>query len=44
MIRYVHYGTAMGNAVPELKEAADYVTERADQDGIARALAHFGLI
>ncbi|GFO85988.1 Cof-type HAD-IIB family hydrolase [Anaerostipes butyraticus] len=44
MIRYVHYGTAMGNAVPELKEAADYVTERADQDGIARGLAHFGLI
>ncbi|HJC51419.1 MAG TPA: Cof-type HAD-IIB family hydrolase [Candidatus Anaerostipes avistercoris] len=44
MIRYVHYGTAMGNAVPELKEAADYVTERADRDGIALGLEHFGLI
>ncbi|MFI3249475.1 MAG: Cof-type HAD-IIB family hydrolase [Eubacteriales bacterium] len=37
-------GVAMGNGIPAAKEVADYVTETNDQDGIAKALAHFNLI
>ena len=33
---------AMGNAVPELKARATYVTSPVDEDGLARAAAHFG--
>ena len=44
MVQYVHYGVAMGNAVPELIEAAEYKTECADKDGIALGLKRFGLI
>lgn len=32
-------GVAMGNALPHVKEIADYVTTTNDEDGIARALA-----
>ncbi len=35
---------AMGNAYPEVKSAADYVTSDVDSDGIFLALKHFGLI
>ncbi len=35
---------AMGNAVDELKERADYVTDDIDRDGIYKALVHLGLI
>lgn len=35
---------AMGNAVPALKELADYVTADADDDGILKACEHFGWI
>jgi len=34
----------MGNAVKELHEKAYFVTKRIDEDGIAFALRHFGLI
>lgn len=34
----------MGNAMEELKEAADYVTDAVDSDGIRNACVHFGLI
>lgn len=44
MVKAVHIGIAMGNADPKLKAAADYVTADADKDGIALALAHFGLL
>lgn len=44
MLKYVKYGIAMGNSVPELIEAAPYVTARADEDGIALGLKKFGLI
>lgn len=36
-------GIAMGNAIPELKAAADYVTTAVDEDGIWNACEHFGL-
>lgn len=35
---------AMGNAIPQLKERADYVTADADKDGILLACRHFGWI
>ena len=35
---------AMGNALPGVKERADYVTDDAAFDGVATGLAHFGLI
>lgn len=38
MVRVAGIGVAMGNAVPELKAAADVVTTSVDDDGIARAL------
>ena len=37
-------GGAMGNAVEEVQAAADYVTASVDEDGVGRALRHFGLI
>ena len=37
-------GIAMGNAVQELKEAADYVTSDIGEDGIYKACKHFHLI
>ena len=37
-------GVAMGNAVKELKEAADYVTSPIAEDGIYRACLHLGLL
>jgi len=41
MIRYAGLGIAVGNAVDELKEAADYVTESSDTDGVAKAIEKF---
>jgi len=38
MIQYVGIGVAMGNAVQELKNVAQYVTASNDEDGIAEAL------
>ena len=35
---------AMGNAVDEVKQLADYVTSSTDRDGIARALIHLGCV
>ena len=43
MIRCAGIGVAMGNARDEVKEAADYVTGDAAEDGVASALSHFGL-
>ncbi len=37
-------GIAMGNAVPELKKRAAFVTKPSAEDGIAYALRHFGWI
>lgn len=37
-------GIAMGNALPKLKEAADYVTADIRDDGVYQACVHFGLI
>ena len=44
MIRYAGIGVAMGNGIDALKRAANYVTTDIDDNGIANALKHFGLI
>ena len=44
MLRTAGIGVAMGNANESLKPHADYVTASVDDDGVARALAHFGVV
>lgn len=44
MFRSVDIRVAMGNAVPALKEAADFVTKPFDQDGLLYALQHYGVL
>lgn len=44
MLRAAGIGVAMGNACAEALAAADYVTSSIDDDGIRRALEHFGVI
>ncbi len=44
MILQAGIGVAMGNATPELKQHADYITTSVDEDGILNALQHFNLI
>ena len=44
MLKHVAIGVAMGNANPEVKEIADYITSDVDDDGIWNALKHFGVI
>lgn len=44
MFAAVGTSVAMGNAATPIQAAADYVTAAVEADGIAAALAHFGLI
>ncbi len=44
MLEFAAIGVAMGNGTPGVKAAANYVTASVDEDGVARALVHFGLI
>lgn len=44
MLQAAAIGVAMGNGGPEVQAAADYVTAPIDEDGLALALCHFGLI
>lgn len=44
MLRLAGIGVAMGNAEAAAKEAADYVTDRIEEDGILKALERFRLI
>jgi Cof subfamily protein (haloacid dehalogenase superfamily) len=44
MIKYVGTGVAMGNAVEELKELADYVTDDVDNGGIEKGLRFLELL
>lgn len=44
MIEAAGVGVAMANACPEVLAAADYVSSSNDEDGVAAALSHFGLI
>ncbi len=44
MLRYCHTGIAMGNATDEVKQAADYVTDSVEDDGLYNAFDRFNLI
>lgn len=44
MLKACQTGIAMGNARPELKEVADYITSAVDEDGLLHAFKQFGLI
>lgn len=44
MLQHVSLAIAMGNAGDELKSIADFVTKDVDDDGVAYALKHYGLI
>jgi hypothetical protein len=41
MLRYAGKGVAMGNAQPEVKEAADYIAPSNDEDGIVEVIRKF---
>lgn len=44
MLAAVETAVAMGNAMPEVKALADYVTDDVTHDGTVTAMQHFGLI
>lgn len=44
MLAFAGIGVAMGNGAQCAKEAADFVTADIDEDGLEKALIHFGLI
>ena len=41
MIRFAELGVAMANAEPEVREAADFVTDSNNDDGVAKAVERF---
>lgn len=41
MIRYAGTGVAVGNAMDVLKEAADYISDTAENSGVGKAIAKF---
>ncbi|MGB7527988.1 MULTISPECIES: Cof-type HAD-IIB family hydrolase [Sphingobacterium] len=44
MLKHVNLGIAMGNANPEVKQIADYVTNDVDDNGIWNALKYFEVL
>ena len=40
MIRQAGLGIAMGNAMQQVREGADYVTADIDDDGLAQAISY----
>ena len=44
MFSAVGTAIAMGNACRSAKEAAHYITDQVDEDGIWNALKHFGVL
>lgn len=44
LIHAAGIGVAMGNAVPEVREVADYITDRSEDLGVVKGLMHFGLL
>lgn len=44
LLKAAGVGIAMGNAREDVKSVSDYVTSSVDEDGIANALKHFGII
>lgn len=44
MLEYVTHSVAMGGSCQQVKEAVEYVTDDIEQDGLAKAMAHYHLI
>ena len=44
MLQHAGIGIAMGNAADEVKANADYVTDTVENDGVWKAIVHFGLL
>ena len=44
MIEAAGHGIAMGNAVQELKDRAEFITTDILDDGVMNGLKHYGLI
>ena len=44
MLEYAGIGVALGNANDDVKSHADYITTHVDDNGVANALKHFGII
>lgn len=44
MLQHVPYGVAMGNSNDAVKAAAAYVTDDVDDNGLVKALEHYGLL
>lgn len=44
MIKYCGIGVALGNAIDELKDNSDYISDSIDKDGVYNALKHFNII
>jgi Cof subfamily protein (haloacid dehalogenase superfamily) len=44
MLEHTAVSVAMGNAPENVKEVSTYVTDSCDDDGLVKALAHFGLL
>ncbi len=44
MLRLMGTSVAMSNASEKVKAVADYVTDHVDEEGLAKALRHFGLV
>lgn len=44
MLEYVGHGIAMGNGTAPAKQAAEYITSGIHEDGVYRAMQHYGLI
>ncbi len=44
MFELCAYNVAMGNGGPEIKEAADYITDDVNEDGLLNAFKHLGLV
>ena len=44
MLSWAAHSVALGNGTPAAKAAADYVTAPIGQDGVEKALVHFGLL
>lgn len=44
MLEHSGTGVAMGNGGPEIRAAADYVTDDVEHDGLWKAFSHLGLL
>ena len=44
MLEYCEIGVAVGNAKDSVKQAADYISDDIDEDGLYNAVKHFNLI